>query len=133
MPLETAESYPARSRDAWVGLLNNGVWLKNARRANERARTLAEKLSDVLKVEPVFPREASAVFLRLPGVFVSKLHERGWHFYKFVEPDVYRFMCSWSVTESDIDDLVKDVKDIWATQGGAISDAFLIRNNEENL
>jgi threonine aldolase len=100
----------------WVGLLNNGVWLKNARRANERARTLAEKLSDALQVEPVFPCEASAVFLRLPEVFVSKLHERGWHFYKFVEPDVYRFMCSWSVTESDIDDLVRDVKDIWATQ-----------------
>ncbi len=29
----------------WAGLLDNGVWLENARRANERAKMLAEKLT----------------------------------------------------------------------------------------
>jgi threonine aldolase len=93
----------------WVGLLNNGVWLENARRANARAKVLAEKLTAVLGVAPAFPREASAVFLRLPEELVAQLRGRGWHFYKFVEPDVYRLMCSWSVREKDIDDFIGDV------------------------
>jgi threonine aldolase len=37
------------------------------------------------------------------------LHARGWHFYKFIEPDVYRLMCSWSVTDQDISDFMADV------------------------
>lgn len=94
----------------WAGLLNNGVWLENARRANERARMLADKLTAVLGVSPVFPREASAVFLRMPEQIVTRLHGRGWHFYKFIEPNIYRLMCSWSVTEKDIDDFIDDVK-----------------------
>ena len=37
------------------------------------------------------------------------LHARGWRFYRFVEPDVYRLMCSWATTERDISDFVGDV------------------------
>jgi threonine aldolase len=40
---------------------------------------------------------------------VRDLHARGWHFYKFVEPDVYRLMCSWSTTEAAISDFITDV------------------------
>ena len=86
----------------------DNVWLENARRANERAKTLAEKLTEALGGDLAFPCEASAVFLRMPDELVVQLHDRGWHFYKFVEPDVYRLMCSWSVTEEDIDDFIKD-------------------------
>jgi threonine aldolase len=93
----------------WSGLLQDNVWLQNARRANERAQMLAEKLT-ALGLKLAFPREASAVFLRLPERLVGQLHGRGWHFYKFIEPDVYRLMCSWSVTEKEIDDFVGDVK-----------------------
>jgi threonine aldolase len=93
----------------WAGLLNNGVWLENARRANARAKTLAAKLTSA-GMKPEFPPEASAVFLRMPDDLVAELHRRGWQFYKFIEPDVYRLMCSWSVTEKDIDDFVEDVK-----------------------
>jgi threonine aldolase len=94
----------------WAGLLNNGVWLENARRANARAKVLAEKLTAVLGVATAFPCEASAVFLHMPDELATHLHGRGWHFYKFVEPDIYRLMCSWAVTEADIDDFIKDVK-----------------------
>jgi threonine aldolase len=94
----------------WLALLSNNVWLENARRANQRAKVLAEKLTTALGVKPAFPCEASAVFLHMPEQLVAQLHGRGWHFYKFIEPDVYRLMCSWSVTEGDIDDFIKDVK-----------------------
>jgi threonine aldolase len=93
----------------WSGLLKDNVWLQNARRANESAQMLAEKMT-ALGLELAFPCEASAAFLRLPEQLVAQLHGRGWHFYKFIEPDVYRLMCSWSVTEKDIDDFVGDVK-----------------------
>ena len=93
----------------WAGLLHDNVWLQNARRANERAQLLAEKLT-ALGLTLAFPCEASAVFLHLPEQLVAQLHGRGWHFYKFIEPDVYRLMCSWSVTEKDIDDFIGDVK-----------------------
>jgi len=93
----------------WSGLLQDNVWLQNARRANERAQMLAEKLT-ALGLKLAFPREASAIFLRLPEWLVGQLHGRGWHFYKFIEPDVYRLMCSWSVTEKDIDDFIGDVR-----------------------
>jgi threonine aldolase len=93
----------------WVGLLNGDAWIENARHSNKCAQLLAQKLAGVLGSEPVFPREASAVFLRMPDQLVAQLHDRGWRFYKFIEPDVYRLMCSWSTTEKQIDDFVADV------------------------
>src|SRR5438552_3280244 len=50
----------------WAGLLNNGAWLANARRANGGAKMLSEKLTHALGIKPVFPCEANAVFLRMP-------------------------------------------------------------------
>jgi threonine aldolase len=95
----------------WVGLLADGVWLRNAERANERAQSLAEKLR-ALGLKIVFPCEASAVFLQLPDPLVKKLHERGWQFYKFIEPDIYRVMCAWSVSEKDVEEFIADARSV---------------------
>jgi threonine aldolase len=94
----------------WVGMLSDNVWLENARHANRCAKLLAQKLTAALGAEPAFRCEANAVFLQMPGGVVGRLQERGWRFYKFIEPDIYRLMCSWSVTEKDINDFVRDVK-----------------------
>jgi threonine aldolase len=96
----------------WLGLLTDNVWIDNARHANRCAKILAQRLATLPGLEPVFPCEASAVFLRMPGELVRQLQERGWRFYKFIEPDVYRLMCSWAITEADIDDFVNEVKSI---------------------
>lgn len=72
------------------------------------AQTLAERLRNDAHSEIVFPTQANAVFVRLTGSLVQKLHARGWHFYKFVEPDVYRLMCSWATTEAEINHLITD-------------------------
>ena len=58
-----------------------------------------------------FPREANAVFVRMPNLLVDRLHRHGWQFYKFIEPDIYRLMCSWSVTEKAIEAFIADVID----------------------
>ncbi|MBA2743548.1 MAG: low specificity L-threonine aldolase [Chthoniobacterales bacterium] len=98
----------------WTGLLTGGVWFENARRANASAERLATRLHEVAGFEPAFPREANAVFLHMPEALVRQLHERGWHFYKFIEPDVYRVMCSWSLTDQIIDEFIEDVKELQA-------------------
>jgi threonine aldolase len=41
---------------------------------------------------------------------VRILRARGWNFYKFIEPDVYRLMCSWATRDRDIDGLIRDLK-----------------------
>jgi threonine aldolase len=93
----------------WLGLLKDGVWLKNAQHANRAARHLADCLRNEAKIDIVFPVDANAVFVRMNEQLVRDLHARGWHFYKFVEPDVYRLMCSWSTTDRDISDFIADV------------------------
>jgi threonine aldolase len=103
----------------WVGLLTENAWIENARHSNRCAQLLAQKLSAVLGTEPVFPGEANAVFLRLAEQLVARLQERGWRFYKFIEPDVYRLMCAWSTTEQQIDEFVADVaKSLAANKNG---------------
>ena len=94
----------------WVGILSNDSWLRNARHANASADSLAKKLRAVSTVELLFPRQANALFVRLPEKLVARMRERGWHFYKFIEPDVYRLMCSWATTESVIDEFVGEMK-----------------------
>jgi threonine aldolase len=93
----------------WVGLLTDAVWLRNAEHANRASRQLAERLRVEAKIDIVFPVDANAVFLRMNERLVRGLHERGWDFYKFIEPDVYRLMCSWSVTDQDIAHFVADL------------------------
>jgi threonine aldolase len=93
----------------WLGLLADNVWLQNARRANSAARLLAQRLRSEANLEIVFSVEANAVFTRLGDHLVRHLQARGWRFYKFVEPDVYRLMCSWATTDGDISDFIRDV------------------------
>jgi threonine aldolase len=94
---------------SWMGLLMGDVWLRNAQKANYAAHQLAQNLQRKANVEVVFPVEANAVFVRMNDQVASGLQARGWQFYKFIEPDVYRLMCSWSTTESDIEDFIRDV------------------------
>jgi threonine aldolase len=94
---------------SWMGLLMGDVWLRNAQHANRAARQLARRLQSVPKIEVVFPVEANAVFVRLDDQVARGIQAGGWRFYKFIEPDVYRLMCSWSTTDEEISKLIADV------------------------
>ena len=93
---------------SWLGLLAGDVWLRNAKHANRAAHQLAQNLQREANVEIVFPVEANAVFARMNDQLAGGLQARGWRFYKFIEPDVYRLMCSWATTEGDIGDFIRD-------------------------
>jgi threonine aldolase len=94
---------------AWLGLLTDSVWLRNAVHANKAARRLAERLQHDAAIETTFPVEANAVFVSMDERLATALQARGWRFYRFVEPDVYRLMCSWATTEEEISSFVADV------------------------
>jgi len=93
----------------WLGLLTDYVWLKNAQHANHAARRLADRLQAEAKIDIVPPVEANAVFVRISEQLTCALRERGWHFYNFFEPDLYRLMCSWATTDQEISDFITDV------------------------
>jgi threonine aldolase len=96
----------------WSALLADSVWLKNAQHANASADFLAKKLQEVAGLELVFPREANAIFVRMPDALVTALHARGWCFYKFIEPDIYRLMCSWATSQQILEQFVADVQQL---------------------
>jgi threonine aldolase len=77
--------------------------------ANRAARRLADRLQRESKLEIVFPVEANAVFARIDDQLAVGLQSRGWRFYKFLEPDVYRLMCSWAATDAEISELIADI------------------------
>jgi len=95
---------------AWVGMLEDGAWLRHAAHANAMAERLHDQLRLVGEVQIQFPRQANAVFVDMPAPVIRGLHARGWHFYNFIAAGGCRLMCSWDTTEEDVDSFVADLK-----------------------
>ncbi len=93
---------------AWLRMLEDDLWLKYARHANAMARQLAQRLSELPGVKVVRAVEANAVFLQLTEVQQARLRERGWRYYTFIGGGA-RFMCSWQTSQSDVDELLRDL------------------------
>ncbi len=93
----------------WLGLLDDDVWLKNARHANAMAKLLHDRLIKIDGAELMFPTEANAVFAKLPAKAIDLLVSKGWHFYTFIGHGGCRFMCSWSTTPDMVDAFAKDI------------------------
>ena len=95
----------------WIGLLKNGVWLKNAIHANNAAALLEEKLKKYGELSIMFPRQANSVFVSMPPELKDYLHGKGWHFYTFIGLGGVRFMCSWDTKEEYINRLASDIEE----------------------
>lgn len=93
----------------WLGLLETGAWLRNARQANAMAAYLSERLKAFSEVRLMFPPQANSVFLELPESAVSKLRARGWLFYTFIGVGGVRLMCSWNTPPEAVDQFVDDL------------------------
>ena len=93
----------------WVGLLENGVWLRNARHANAMAQRLYQGLLKIPSVKVLHPPQANGVFANLPAEAIKALHAKGWKFYEFIAGGGCRFMCAWDTTEASVDAFLADV------------------------
>jgi threonine aldolase len=95
----------------WLGLLETGAWLHNAQHANQCAAYLEERLLMIPNIDLMFPRQANAVFVKMPETVLQYLRDKGWQFYTFIGVGGARFMCSWNTTQERIDQLIDDVKE----------------------
>ncbi|MDD2897781.1 MAG: low specificity L-threonine aldolase [Desulfuromonadaceae bacterium] len=94
----------------WIGMLEGGTWLKNARHANNCAELLAQHLTAIDGVSVMYPRQANSVFVEMPERTATALRGAGWHFYSFIGSGGARFMCSWQTSESDVIQLAEAVR-----------------------
>ena len=94
----------------FLGLLETGAWLKNARHANECAEYLEQRLSVIPQIELMCPREVNSVFVKIPEKVIKTLRAKDWHFYNFIGDEGVRFVCAWDTTKSRIDVFVSDLK-----------------------
>lgn len=92
----------------WLGALETGAWRRNAAHANTMAAHLAEGVRKV-GLEPLYPREASSVFLALDAPTRSALAAKGWVLYDDPAWGGTRMVCSWDTTEADVDALIVDL------------------------
>ena len=96
----------------WVGMLQDGVWLRHAAHANTMAELLETKLRALPAVKFLFPREANAVFVELPRPVIDALHAKGWKFYTFIGQGGCRLMCAWDTTAEDVELFAADVRSL---------------------
>lgn len=99
----------------WIGVLQDGAWLRHARHANAMAQRLGAGLAAVAGVKLLFPVEANGVFAAMPRALAEALHTRGWAFYHFIGENGFRLMCSWQTTETAIDQFIADAHACAAT------------------
>jgi threonine aldolase len=95
----------------WVGLLTDGVWERNARRANEMAARLRKGLDALDGVSFAASTDVNGVFIHLPESCIQRLRQEGWMFYTFIGSGFARFLCSWKTTTDEVDALVAAVSD----------------------
>jgi threonine aldolase len=95
---------------SWVGMLQDGAWLRHATHANAMAARLAAAIQDLPGVKMLFPREANAVFAELPRPAIEALWAKGWLFYTFIGAGGCRFMCAWDTQPEDVDAFAADMR-----------------------
>lgn len=98
----------------WVGLLENDVWLHNARHANAMAQKLYAGMQGIGGVDILHPPQANGVFVQLPPAIAKALHARGWKFYQFIAGGTHRFMCAWDTEPESVDGLLTDLRALMA-------------------
>lgn len=101
----------------WVGLLQDGTWLRHASHANAMARELHDRLAVLPETSVLFPVETNAVFVHLPYKVVTGMRERGWLLPCLgldSQTDV-RLMCAWDTREEHVARFVTDLQESAAT------------------
>ena len=90
-------------------LLKDGLWLKNAKHANDMAQYLAEGISDLRNLEITQPTQVNAVFAKLPRQSIDALQEWS-YFYDWEQENEVRWMTSFSTTREDVERLIEGIR-----------------------
>ncbi|MCR5877125.1 beta-eliminating lyase-related protein [Phenylobacterium sp. J367] len=101
--LKQAGQLPSKGRfyaAPFIGMLEDGAFVRHAAHANRMARRLA----DLMPFKVLHPVEANGVFVDMDDRRLAALHASGWFAYRFLDGSV-RFMCSWATTPDAVDEL----------------------------
>ncbi len=141
---ELAESFKYRWKQAgqvaskmrflaapWVGFLKSGAWLRNARHANACAARLAAGLQDLAGVSLRFLSEANSVFLEIEPSLTRALAERGWQMAAMPNKTT-RLVCSWDTQEGDVDELLKDFRELAPSRTKSQDTRYRIQTNQKS-
>ncbi len=90
----------------FIALLEDDLWLDNARAANRAARALKEAVAPLPYVEIVHPVQANALFVRLSTALIEPLQQVTFFWPWDLSQGMVRWMCAF---DSDVDDVGKFV------------------------
>jgi len=93
------------------GYLENNVWLKNAKHANEMGKKLSESLNQHKDIELVYPTEANEVFVKFPRHMIENLNSNGYEMNdEDFEGKTVRLVTAWNTQQEDIDHLLETIQ-----------------------
>lgn len=96
----------------FIALLDDDLWLRNARHANAMSQRLASGVTDLPGVVLQHPVESNAVFASLRPRYVERL-QRDWSFHVWDGPGhVARWMTAFDTTAGDVDAFVASVREV---------------------
>jgi threonine aldolase len=108
--LKQAGQLPSKGRfyaAPFIGMLEDGAFVRHAAHANAMAR----KLADLMPFKVRHPVEANGLFVEMDEPTLKRLHASGWFAYRFLDGTV-RFMCSWATTPEAVEALGETLKQI---------------------
>lgn len=96
----------------FIALLENDLWLKNARHSNQMATLFAEELSAIKDVNLIQQPAANILFVQVPKRAIKSLQQQ-FDFYITNEGDsILRLVCSFDTEEQDIKRFVNALKTV---------------------
>jgi len=87
-----------------LAMLENDVWLRNARGANAAAAHIA----NAARTRLLYEVEANEIFVRLTPAEAAALRAQGFEFYDWT-PGVVRLVCSWDQPSAEVDALARAI------------------------
>ena len=90
-----------------LAMLDDDLWLDNARNANAAAQIIAEAASERL----VYPVEVNEIFIRLTAGEAASLRNQGFDFYDWGEGQA-RLVTSWNHEAKDVLPLAKAIREL---------------------
>jgi len=106
--LKQAGQLPSKARflaAPFIGMLEDGAYLRHAPHAN----AMAKKLAAAMPFPVAHPVEANTVFVTMDGPALERLHAAGWFVYRFLDGTV-RFVCSWATSEAAVEELAEALR-----------------------
>jgi len=94
----------------FVALLEDDLWLDNARAANRAARALKEAVEPLPYVEIAHPVEANALFVRLPPALIEPLQQESFFWPWDLSLGMVRWMCAFDSDIADVDRFVATLR-----------------------